>query len=371
MPTGTGGPSPADSVPVPPEVGTPAAAPAATPQEGASGLPGEPAATRLGLLVIDTASFGVDPVVGRHVSAQLRETGRTLGYDVLSRAVSMQAWERLRASYPPSPADLWRSTYVAEAARGVFGRVWARDGRYVIEIVVASLDGTGPFFARGDSGAADLHAVVDRLVRQALPGPDRWDGRATVGPQPSTASLNRDALDEDFLDEDFETPEASFTDEDPFSFDNADRQPEEEPPFRRWHLVLQTEGAIGTSQDLFYNHLVGARIDYRITRDIILGAYLAYANLRGKGVRSDNLLTYLQIEDRVRIIASSDITVPLRLAVGYLPFNGPFVRVAAGINIPIAENLELGFDVLTPTFWVLPDRTAVSMNLAAELVWRL
>ena len=348
-------------------------APEPVPGEGASALPGEPTATLLKLLVLDTAVTGVDPVVGRHVYAQIQETGAALGYENLGRAASMGAWGRLGAAYPPAPADLWRATYVAEAARGVFARVWAHDGRYVFELSVASLDGTGPFFARGDSGAEDLHAVVDRLVRQALPHADRWNegGIPDAGGSSPSRPTSSAPIDEEFVDEDFETPEPSFTRDDPFEYDRAPQPPEEDPPFRRWHLVLQTEGAIGTSQDLFYNHLVGARVDYRITRDIILGAYLAYANLRGKGGRSDNLLTHLQIENRVHIIAASDITVPLRLAVGYVPFNGPFVRVAAGVNFPIAENLELGFDVLTPTFWVLPNRTAVSMNLAAEIVWRL
>ena len=343
------------------------------PTEGPADLRGEPATAQLRLLVVDTATTGVDPVVGRHVSAQIQETGVALGYEALGRGASMEAWSRLGAAYPPTPADLWRATYVAGAARGVAPRVWAQGGRYVIELAVASVDGSGPFFARGDSGADDLHDVVDRLVRQALPPSSRWN-RAGVPSATEGSSASREdrtPLDEEFVDEDFETPEPSFTREDPFSFDRAPPREDEDPAFRRWHLVIQTEGAVGTSQDLFYNHLVGARVDYRITRDIILGAYLAYANLRGKGGRSDNLLTYLQIENRVHILAESEITVPLRLAVGYLPFNGPFVRVAAGVNIPVAENLELGFDLLTPTFWVLPDRTAVSMNIAAELVWRL
>jgi hypothetical protein len=79
----------------------------------------------------------------------------------------------------------------------------------------------------------------------------------------------------------------------------------------------------------------------------------------------------VQIEDRVRIISSSDITVPLRLGVGYLPFNGPYIRIAAGLNIPLNRDFQLGFDILAPTFWILPDRTAVSMDLAAEIIWRL
>jgi hypothetical protein len=314
----------------------------------------------LQLIVIDAAPYGVDPVVGRHVSQQLRTTGAALGYRVVPPEASVAAAQRLRMPYPPTPADLWRVTYASESQRGVFARVWAHGGQYVIEVSVASLDGTGPFFARGPSGANDLHAVVDRLLREALPPATLWRGdqsraRDELSAQPVGP------LDPDFVDD------AAFED-----LDNPEPEPERpEPPIRHWQLALQTEGAIGTSQDIFYNHLVGGRLDYRLTRDVILGLYLAYANLRAKDGRANNVLGYLQIENRVRLFSSSDISIPLRLGIGYLPFNGPYVRIAAGINIPISRDFELGFDLLAPTFWVLPDRTAVSMNIAAELVWRL
>jgi hypothetical protein len=322
--------------------------------------PVEPVAdTRMRLIVIDAASYGIDPVVGEHVSRQLRETGNALGYHVLTKEESVAAAQRMRMPYPPAPADLWRVTHVAEASRGAFARVWAHGGAYVIEVSVASLDGSGPFFGRGTAGAQDLHAVVDRILREALPPPSVWRTVSEETPPPIPVEEEPD-VPEDTLDD--------FEDEEP-----AEGEGEDEPSrrLRRWHLVLQTEGAIGTSQDLFYNHLVGARLDFRISREVLVGLYAGYANLRGKGGRVHNVLTYLQIEDRVRILSSSDITVPLRLGVGYLPFNGPFIRIAAGLNIPLNRDFQLGFDILAPTFWILPDRTAVSMDLAAEIIWRL
>ncbi len=63
--------------------------------------------------------------------------------------------------------------------------------------------------------------------------------------------------------------------------------------------------------------------------------------------------------------------MPIRAAIGYLPFNGPVLRLSAGINIPLSSRIELGFDILTPTFWFLPDQTVVSLNVAAELIYRL
>ena len=96
------------------------------------------------------------------------------------------------------------------------------------------------------------------------------------------------------------------------------------------------------------------------------------AVLRGKDGRAHNILTYLQIEDRVRISSASDITIPLRLGIGYLPFNGPVVRFSAGLNLPVSSRVELQLDVLAPTFWILPnEQTAVSLNPALELIVRL
>ena len=153
--------------------------------------------------------------------------------------------------------------------------------------------------------------------------------------------------------------------------EEEDRRRTEEALRYRWHLVLQTEGAIGTSQDGFYNHLVGGRIDFRVSRAILFGVYFAYANLAGKDGRADNIYFSLMVEDRIRISSSSDISIPLRLSVGYLPYNGPVIRLSAGLNIPLSSRFQLGFDLLAPTFWILPERTAVSLNIAAEIILRI
>lgn len=324
---------------------------------------GEAAEAPLRLVVVDAAPYGIDPVVGQHVTVQMRTTGGAMGYQVLTREETVAAARNLRMPYPPSPADLWRVTWTAEAQRGAFARVWAHQGRYVTEIAVASVDGTGPFFARATSGAEDLRETVDRLLRQALPATTQWnaaEARRLREQSERPAQPQQAGLDESGLPS-FEATQPP-----------AIEQPEPEIPIgRRWNLVLQTEGAIGASQDSFYNHLLGVRVDYRLSREVLMGWYVAYANLRGKDGRASNVLMYMQLEDRVRISSNSDLTVPLRLAIGYLPFNGPVIRLAAGLNIPLGERTELGFDILTPTFWVLPDRTAVTLDLGVEFVYRL
>jgi hypothetical protein len=307
----------------------------------------------------------VQAIVGEHVSHQIRVTGAEMGYSVLTREQTVASAQAVRMPYPPAPADLWRVTYASQSHRGAFARVWAESGRYVVEITVASMDGTGPFFGRADAGADDLRAVVDRVLRETLPGSTVWHGggertapSVPVPPPPTAPPAPQQS-----------SPPSAF----PESARPAPRPAPEtsSEPSQRFRVALQTEGAIGTSEDSFYNHLVGARLDLRITQRMAIAAYVAYANLRGKDGRVGNILPYLMGEHRVQVVSSSDITIPLRVAIGYLPFNGPVVRLSAGVNIPLGESLELGFDIITPTFWVLPDRTAVSLDLAAELVFRL
>ncbi|MEM6533981.1 MAG: hypothetical protein AAF654_15290 [Myxococcota bacterium] len=318
----------------------------------------------LSLIVVDAAPYGVDPVVGRHVSNRIRHTARQMGYRVQSPRDTVAAAGRLRMSFPPAPADLWRVTYISGSHRGAFARVWAHEGRYVIEVVVASLDNTGPFFARGTALAGDLHQVVDRLVREALPEPRLFDEEAyrfTVASgerrTESSSRTERGIVTQSLDDQDLtplesgEAPEADIG--------------------RRVNLAMSTESAIGTSDDAFYNHLAGMRFDYRVSRELLLGAYVGYANLRGRNGRVNNLLSYAQVEHRLRLSPRTRATLPLRFGIGYLPYNGPFIRLSAGVNLPLSDRVELGIDVLAPTFWVLSDRTAFSLNLGLELILRV
>ena len=326
--------------------------------EGAGNIVPPPPGSLPAVIVIDAAPYGIDPVVGQHVTRRMRQTAADMGYEVVAPDATIAAAQRLQMPYPPSPADLWRVTFVAEARRGAFARVWAHQGSYVIEISVASLDGTGPFFARGTAGSADLHQVVERLTREALPTPDTWDADAAERLREQSAQPQQQP----------QQPQIRPV----IRPVRVTRRPRRDRrPTRRFDIALQVEGAIGTSSDNFFNFLGGVRLGLRITNTLGLGLYLGYVNLRGRDGRVNNLLPMLQLENRIRLSARSDITVPLRFALGYLPYNGPVVRLAAGLNVPLSSRVELAFDILTPTFWVLPDRTAVSFNVAAELIFRL
>jgi len=332
----------------PDPVPTPPGAEVAAPDEFAD--PDEASGPRMRMLVIDAATFGIDPVVGRVASARMRETGEELGYQVLTQPETIAAAQQLQMPFPPTPADLWRVSWVARVHRGVFARIWAHAGQYVIEISVASLDGSGPFFARGTAGADDLREVVSELLLMALPAPNVWNE------EEEQAQASRQAPSEPTAQPGQAPPDAA-----------REEPAEPEPELRRWALTLQTEAAFGVSSDFFYNHLLGVRLDFRITRDILLGAYVAYANLNARNGRADNLLFMLQFEDRIRLGSGIDLTIPLRAAVGYVPFNGPVIRLAAGLNYAVSSNFEIGIDLIAPTFWILADGgTAVTLDIGLE-----
>jgi hypothetical protein len=347
------GAPPEEAVPVPPPAEpAPEAAPEGAPLPEAEAAPPAAQPTRR-LVVVDVATYGIDPVVGRVATERMRRTGAEMGYHVLDATETVGAAQRLRMPYPPTPADLWRVTWVAQAHRGAFARIWAAEGRYVIEVMVASLDGGGPFFGRETAGAGDLREVIDRVLRQALPPPSQWQEQAAPAAQARPARPRWR-----------ERPREELAHPGGIGV----RLPE--PPIRRWSVTTQTEAVIGTTQGGFYNHLAGVRLDFRITRDLILGVYVAYANLQGRNDRAHNLLVMLQGEQRIRLGSGVDLNIPLRVGLGYLPFNGPVVRLAAGLNYPISADFEIGADIVAPTFWILPDEVAVSLDVSVEATYR-
>ncbi|MCA9582655.1 MAG: hypothetical protein KC416_12730, partial [Myxococcales bacterium] len=114
----------------------------------------------------------------------------------------------------------------------------------------------------------------------------------------------------------------------------------------------------------------GGRFDVRVLPHLALGAGVAYANLPGEGERVHNVLPHLLVESRVRPSPAMDLTIPVRLVAGYLPFNGPVVRVSLGVALPIDDAFEVAFDLVAPTFWVVDDAAVFSMDVAAEVAYR-
>ncbi len=139
------------------------------------------------------------------------------------------------------------------------------------------------------------------------------------------------------------------------------------PTFAPVRIAVQAEPAWGVSGGSFYNQLVGARLDYRFTESLALGPYVGYANLKGHDGRAHNVLSYLALEYRPRLGASSSLRLPLRFATGYLPQNGPVLRLSAGVSYALSPSVEIALDAFTPTFWIIRDRTVASLGAALEV----
>jgi hypothetical protein len=148
----------------------------------------------------------------------------------------------------------------------------------------------------------------------------------------------------------------------------AQAQPPSTPARLPMRLALQTEAAIGIYPGDFYNHLVGGRFDLVFSPHVSFGGYLGYANLKGKEGRASNLLAYAQVE----YLAGSPggVRVPFRFASGYLPRNGPVMRLSTGFAFPLTPTIDLFTELLAPMIWLTSDQMVLSMDLAAELIFR-
>ena len=138
-------------------------------------------------------------------------------------------------------------------------------------------------------------------------------------------------------------------------------------PFR---LAVQTEAANGVATGSFYNQLAGARLDLLFSPHVSFGGYLGYVNLKGKGGRASNLLSYAEVEYRTGAPGDT-VRIPFRFASGYLPRNGPVVRMATGFAFALTPRVDLVTELLAPMFWVTNDQMLLSMNVSLELAWRL
>lgn len=123
--------------------------------------------------------------------------------------------------------------------------------------------------------------------------------------------------------------------------------------------------AFGLSGGHFLNELAGARVDLEYTPRFSLGFGLAYANLKGKYGRTSNVLPEAMLGYRIPL--GRVVGVPFHLAGGYLPKNGPTLRLGAGIDFRLGDTARLELMLLEPMVWVTKDRPESSLNLGVGL----
>jgi hypothetical protein len=302
-----------------------------------------PTPNRVELIVLDTSGHGVSPVVPRFVTDRLRAKLAQMGYRVWDGPASHVAAQRAALPYPPSVVALDRAARIARVGRVVFSQVWAERGRYVVQIVVVSIDGTGPILGRVAADAQNLGDAIDALLDQRVP----W-----------SAAFNRAVAAQALAP----GPLHVFT--------PSTRAPADRRASHRGAVALIGGPGIGTGDTRFYTFNLRARFELRFTRNLAASAVTGYVNLPGGGQRVHNIPFLGQLEYKIAIADLERLRVPIRFGMGYIPFNGPMVRASAGVNYELNDAWEIGADLIAPTFLSSPSAQHLAFELSLEVVRR-
>jgi hypothetical protein len=124
--------------------------------------------------------------------------------------------------------------------------------------------------------------------------------------------------------------------------------------------------ALGMPRLGFVNELAGARFELGYTRRFSLGLGVAYANLKGKDGRASNALPEASVAYRVPF-AGETFGVPIRFSAGYLPMNGPTLRLGSGLDLVLSDAVACELTLLEPMVWVTHDRPELSLNVGGAV----
>lgn len=325
------------------------------------------------LFLLPIAGYGVDPVVLQVTEQIVRNVATETRHLTYAPEDIRRTVQALRIGQWVSPQDL-ESIRIAVGANAVmFIKIWPAGETYTVECLLVKEPGMAQSVVRIQAKAETFESEVkDGLLTlipthtgQAWATPSNTPAHPTSH-QPSNP-LGQHAPGTAAL-------QLSNPSLDPNNINHIRRRSAEYHPFA---LTLQTEAVFGfTEKTNFYSHIAGLRFDWKLSPQFGFGATVSYINLEGRYQRVSNLLFMINVEYRILFgrLQLTDlklpVSIPLRVAVGYLPNNGPVLRVSAGINIPLSANWEIGTDILVPTFWFIPNQTHVSLDLSLELIYK-
>lgn len=304
-----------------------------------------PAPTGPRTAVIDAAPIGVDPAAGRYVTTVIRDFVASQGFQVVPQAELYDAARRLALPFPVPPDGVFTLERALQTPIAVAAEVRAAQGQYVVHLRVRVA--VEPTERTRDVTATQFQ--LGAALREALPPllvPPRL--LATTAPEPGAPAV---------------TPEPTP----PATPPARRRRPPRAHP-QRWEVSVGALAALGPGRDGFVNAIVAARGSYFIRDRLGVSVTAAYVNLRGREERVSNVLLLAGVETAVDLLPDRRIFIPLRAEVGYLPNNGPVFRLTAGISFSLARRVRLNVDLLSPTLWVLPETTPVTLDLGAHLV---
>jgi len=302
--------------------------------------------------VIDAAPIGVDAAAGRYVTNVLREALSSMGFQVVPQAELYDAARRLALPFPVPADGIFTLERALQTPLAVTAEVRAAQGQYVVHLRVRVA-------VEPDERTRDVTATQFQLgaaIREALP-PLLVPPRVSQAPAAGQPGL----LAEIARTEGPSTPAAPPA--------RRPRRLRAHP--QRWELSVGAIAALGPGRDGFANALLAARLAYFPKDRLGFSLSVDYVNLRGRDERVSNVLLLAGVETAVDLLPTRRVFIPLRAEIGYLPQNGPVFRLTAGVSFSLARRVRLNLDLLSPTLWVLPETTPVSLDLGAHLVFGL
>lgn len=295
--------------------------------------------------VIDAAPIGVDPAAARFVTETLRTAAAGAGFQLIPTQELYGAAAQLQLPFPVPPEGIYELERLLQAPVAIHAEVRAAQGRYLVRLRVR-------IAAEPAERVHELSASQFQLadaIRQALPpmlAPPR--GNVLSGPPDTLAQSEARG---------------------PAPRRRRRRVIRAHP--RRFELGLGVIGAFGPGQDPFANALVMARARWFPVDRFGISASVSYANLRGRDQRVSNVLMLAGVETSVDLVPSAHVFIPLRFEAGYLPNNGPVFRLTAGVAFNLTRRIRMEIDIISPTVWVLPETSPVTLDLGAHISFAL
>ena len=314
----------------------------------------QPAAATQGprVAVIDAAPIGVDPAAAQYVTNVLRQAIGELGFAVIPTTELHEAARQIQLPFPVPVDGMVALEQQLHAPAAVTAEVRAASGLYIVRLRVR-IDVEHQERVRRVSASQFQLADAVRAALPALlvpPSPDH-----PVSPEEPDTAL---APDGGLLPGGPGAPPGGV------QTPPARRRVYRAHP-RRWEIGAGPIVAFGPGRDSFVNFLGAARVGFFPIDRLGITATLAYANLNGRDNRVSNFFFAVGVETAVDLVPSRHVFIPLRAEVGYLPSNGPVFRLTAGVAFQLARRVHLELDLLSPTLWVLPETTPVSLDVGA------
>lgn len=126
-------------------------------------------------------------------------------------------------------------------------------------------------------------------------------------------------------------------------------------------VALLATTSVGMPGVDFVHQLLGARLELEYAPRFALGLAFSYTNLKGKDGRAHNVLPEVSVAYRAPL--GGGLAVPVRFSGGYLPMNGPTLRLGTGFELTVSETAALELTLLEPMIWVARDRPELAFDL--------